>query len=144
MIKKAVFYLAGIFLFGFIVAQITKFVLGFLPFVTLGILLCVPFYGMLRKKMNWKDQKFSVKIYAKALGSYFKFNRRSWTFYLVLGIAIGFIFVDIASKIVLTLCWGVVGLITFWCVWEGTRITLDKVYKIQVIPFKDALKAGWN
>lgn len=141
---KILYYVAGIAILGWIVASITGLVIGFMPYVAVGTLISLPFYGMIRSKMNWHDRKFGLKRFVFAFASYFKFGKRSWTFYLVLGVAIGFIYEDIIWKIVETLSWSLVGLFAFWILWEGTRLSLKKLSKIEIVSFGQALKNGWN
>ena len=144
MFKNFIYYLIGIAFFGWIVANLTKLFLQFMPYVFVGILLALPFYGLYRKSKKLDDKKYGLKRFVVWLAGIFKFSKRSWTFYLVLGIAIGFVYEDMVWMMVRTLSWTLVGLYAFWMLWEGTRLAISKVSNYQVVSFKEALKDGWK
>lgn len=142
---KILYYVAGVVFFGWLVATLTGLVLEFLPFVAMVMLVALPLYGILRSKMNWQDEKYGIKRFAKGFAGFFKFGKRSWTFYLILGVAIGFIYEDLIWKMVETLSFSLVALFVFYALWEMTRVTLEKLpTKIQIMPFREALKQGWQ
>lgn len=144
MLKNAIYYVLGIVVFGWIVANITRLVLGYMPYVAVGLLIALPFYGMYRQKKKLQDKKFGIKRFVVAFAGYFKFSKRSWTFYLILGTAIGFVYEDLIWKMIMTLSWCLVGLLSFWILWEGTRLAIKKFAKMEVSSFGEALKSGWN
>lgn len=144
MIKKALVYLLGIFVVGWVIATMTGFVLGFLPHVALVLAVATPIYGYVRMRMQWQHNNLGVKRFAKAVAQQFKFSKKSWTFYLVLGVVIGFVFDELVWKMTETIMFLIFGVTASWVAWEATRFVVKKLANIEIVSYKEAMRAGWK
>lgn len=140
MIKNLCFYIIGVLFLGWIIAGFTMLFLQFMPIVGLGVLFLMPIYGVLRGKFNWT---FGCKSIALRVGKVFKFGRKSWTFYLILGVALGFIYETIVWKMVEAVSIMLIGFMVFFILWEGIRKIVDKVSTVEMPSLKESMKRSW-
>lgn len=139
MLKNLFYYVLGLFIVGAFIAYLTSFVLSYLPYVLTLFLLLTPIYGVVRHRRNWTQEYLGVKSWLKAFWSIFRFGRSSVSFYLVLGIVIGFLHEEIVQLVIKTALAGILSIVTFMLVWEGAR-RLAYQRGIQMVSFAEAFK----
>ncbi|WCK56978.1 hypothetical protein PP175_27700 (plasmid) [Aneurinibacillus sp. Ricciae_BoGa-3] len=52
MVQKLFFYIVGILIIGLLFSGITSFILSYLPYLFAGLVLTLPIYGAVRKKIQ--------------------------------------------------------------------------------------------
>lgn len=140
--RKLVLHLVGIVILGFMVSSLINFILSFMPFVVGTLIVGLPLYGLLRAKKQWNDERFGLKKWTKSFASLFHW-KRSITFYLVLGVAIGFAFDDMVRLMTTTLFALAGSLVGTSLLWESIRPIVSRVKRRQVISFGEACKKAW-
>jgi len=141
--EKIFQYLLGILILGVLVAYATSLVLSYLPFVMVVLAVLVPVYGYIRMQKQWNDRKFGLRIWLGKFGSLFKLKKSSWSFYLVLGIALGFIYEEVVWMMVHSLLVMAGGVVVMYFAWEGVRYGLQRTKNIQIPTFTQAFKSAW-
>lgn len=143
MIRNTVGYILGIALFGSILAFVVSMLLNVLPYVAVGFIVLLPFWGAFRRQKNWTHEYLGVKKWMSSFMKVFKFGKPSLTFYLILGVAIGFTYQQIGMMIAVTAGYVVGGLISTYVAWEIVRLAILKVKKVEMLSFADAMKSTW-
>lgn len=143
MIKGTLGYILGIAFFGTILAFGISMLLKVLPFVAVGVVVLLPFWGALRRSKNWTHEYLGVRKWLSAFMKVFKFGKPSLTFYLIMGIAIGFTYEQIGLMIAVTAGYIVGGLVFTLVAWETVRFMFYQVKKVQILSFSDAMKSTW-
>lgn len=136
-------YFIGIAVLGFLVAYATSLVLSYLPFVMAMFAVSVPVYGYVRIQKQWNDRKFGLRIWLGKFGSLFKLKKASWSFYLVLGVALGFIYEEVVWMMVHSLLVMAGGVVAMYFAWEAVRYGLQRTKNIQIPTFTQAFKSAW-
>lgn len=142
MLKNFFYYVLGLFIVGAFIAYLTSFVLSYLPYILTLFLLLIPIYGVIRHRKNWTQEYLGVKSWLKAFWSIFRFGRSSVSFYLVLGIVIGFLHKEIINMVIQAALVSILGIVIFMFVWEVVR---RLVYQrgIQMESFAEAFKKAF-
>lgn len=142
MLKNFFYYVLGLFIVGAFIAYLTSFVLSYLPYILTLFLLLIPIYGVIRHRKNWTQEYLGVKSWIKAFWSIFRFGRSSVSFYLVLGIVVGFLHEEIISLVIQTALTCILSIVVFMLVWEVVR---RLVYQrgIQMESFAEAFKKAF-
>lgn len=140
--RKFFYHLVGIVILGFMVSTLINFVLSFMPFVVGGFIVMLPLYGVLRAKKQWNDERFGLKKWTKAFASLFHW-KKSITFYLIVGVAIGFAFDDMVKLMTITLFALAGSLVGTSLLWESIRPLVSRLKRRQVLSFGEACKKAW-
>lgn len=143
MLKNAIGYVVGIAILGSLLAVGISMVLSVLPYVSAAIIMLVPFYGVVRRHKNWTHEYLGMKTFVKAFMKVFKFGKPSLTFYLILGIAIGFTYGQIIPMLFKAGIFVIGGVVATYIAWETMRFVLNKWKNVQVLSFKEAMKSSW-
>lgn len=140
MIKNAFFYLVGLVVLGMALAFGISLFLGALPYIATGIICLTPLYGAIRKGKKWDNETMGMKTWFKNFLKVFKFGKPSITYYLILGIAIALVHSQIISMMLETIAYAIGGCVVSYLSWEGVRLVLAKIRKIQLPSFKEAVQ----
>lgn len=140
------YYVVGVLVLGFVVSTITVAVLSFLPWIAAFVVVIMPIYGYWRIHKNWKEGNLENSIgkrWSKKIRKSFSL-RRSWNFYLILGIAVGFAFDEIIELMVTTLIVIIVTLLGMNFLWEFIRWILKKQKGIVIPSYIESCKYFWK
>lgn len=141
--RNLLYYAVGIAVISFLFIGAVRFFLSFMPYVALAFVITLPFYGIVCKAKKLDKQKYGARRFVKGFKSVFSVKKKSFTFYLLLGIVLGFTFADIVWTLVEALMYMLIGLLVFYVVWETARWSLKKIAKYEMISFKEAVKYAW-
>lgn len=139
MIRNTVGYVAGILLFGSILAFAVWMLLSILSFTAVVAVVFLPFWGAYRRRKNWMYESLGLRRWLGGFRKVFKFGKPRLTFYLILSVVIGFTYEQIA----LTTVYMVGGLISTLIVWESVRFVALKTRKVEMLSFASAMKSTW-
>ncbi|WCF11455.1 hypothetical protein NDS46_31350 (plasmid) [Paenibacillus thiaminolyticus] len=143
MIRNALGYVFGIAVLGGLMALGVSLLLNVLPYAAVTFLVLVPFWGAYRQQKHWTHEYFGLKTWFRAFWKVFKFGKPNLTFYLILGVTIGFTYEQVGMMLALTLGYIVGGIVATCIVWESVRLALNKSFKVEVISFGQAMKSAW-
>lgn len=139
MLKNFFYYVVGLFIVGAFIAYLTSFVLSYLPYVTTLFLLLLPVYGVIRHRKNWTQEYWGGQKLVKSILEHIRFGGSSVSFYLMLGIVIGFLREEIISLVVQTALTCILSIVVFMLAWEVAR-RLAYQRGIQMESFAEAIK----
>lgn len=144
--SRLFYYVIGVLVLGFVVSTITVAVLSFLPWISAFVVIIMPIYGYwrIRKRKNWREEKKSI---GKRWGGKIKKSfslRRSWNFYLILGIAVGFAFEEIVELMVTTMIVIIISLLGMCFLWELIRWVVKKQKGIVIPSYIESCKSFWK
>lgn len=132
-IKHAFHRLVGIVIVGWFISLLLPL---FLPYVAAIVALYLPFWGVIRDKNQKNLSQYGIKNWPK-----FLWDRigKKFSFYLLLGVIIGFLDGEIAELIFRTCILCAASMVVSALVWETARaVATFKGYK--VMSFMEAIK----
>lgn len=139
MIKGTLGYILGIAFMGSTLAFTLSMLLDVLLYVAVCVVILLPIWGSLRRSSNWTHERVGLRKWLSAFVKVFRVGKPRLTFYFLVVIVIGFTY----EQIVATAIYAVGGMLLMLILWESVRYVLNKVRKVEMISFVNAMKSTW-
>lgn len=143
MIKQTFGYILGIIIMSTVLGYVLSLALSILPYLGVAAAVVLPMYGLVRQKKQWVSEHAGIGKWIKSLATHFKLATPSITFYLILGLALGFIYEDVALLFAKTVGHALGGAIFTMVLWNSIGTVLRKGMNVNIPTYQKALRDSW-